>query len=427
MATRTDTRSLPYGIGHFGPVWVLVFVVALGVVALGAYGYSRQIIEGEHVTGLRDIGTMGGAPWGLYVAFELSFVGIGFGAMMLIALFRLLGITHLRPLTRMLGVISITTLFIGGWSIIADLGQPLRAILNILRYARPMSPFFGTVTIGLVAAFAVIIVYLYLFSRRDAAILARRATRWSGFLRFVAAGYQDTEAEQARRRRVSAVLAVALAVIGIGAASTSGFVFGFQQGRPGWFGALQAPGFVVRAAATGTAACIVVAVILRRALRERERLNLRVFAWLSNMMLATTVAYIYFLLVEVLTARYSATAEETRVTDALLTGEFAWIFWLSAALFAVAVLITGYQAAARRYSLALIVFAAVAVIGAGFLKRYLLVVPPLTKGQLMPYVDGSYSPTWVEYAVVAGLIGLGVVVYMLFMKVFPIMEVGDER
>ncbi len=130
---------------------------------------------------------------------------------------------------------------------------------------------------------------------------------------------------------------------------------------------------------------------------------------------------------EVLTARYSATAEDTRVTDALLTVEFAWILLLSAALFAVAVLITGYQAAARRYSLALIVFAAIAVIVAGFLKRYLLVVPPLTKGQLMPYVDGSYSPTWVEYAVVAGLIGLGVVVYMLFMKAFPIMEVGDER
>ena len=56
-------------------------------------------------------------------------------------------------------------------------------------------------------------------------------------------------------------------------------------------------------------------------------------------------------------------------------------------------------------------------------KRYLIVVPSQTHGMLLPYGMGSYSPTWVEYAVVLGLFALAVLLYMFFVKIFPILEV----
>ena len=297
MATHTDPRSLPYGIGQLSAGWILAIVALLALLALGAYAYSRQLIEGEVVTGLRDVGTAGGAPWGLYIVFELYAVGIGFGAMLLIGLIHLMGWTHLRPLTRTLGLMTLTTLVIGYLSVMADLGQPLRAIINIARYARPMSPFFGTFTVGLITSLAVTWVYLYLDSRQDAAILAERPTGWRKWLRFIAAGYQRAPQEATRHRRVSAVLAVLLIGVGLASASSSGFVFGIQIARPGWFSALQAPGFVVLGALTATGVLILMASALRWVLGEPARLDMRVFTWLNNIMLGLTLAYLYFLFV----------------------------------------------------------------------------------------------------------------------------------
>jgi Ni/Fe-hydrogenase subunit HybB-like protein len=59
-------------------------------------------------------------------------------------------------------------------------------------------------------------------------------------------------------------------------------------------------------------------------------------------------------------------------------------------------------------------------------KRFLIVVPSLTKGSLLPYEPGVYSPTLVEIGVVLGLFALGALLMGLFAKAFPIMELADD-
>ena len=56
-------------------------------------------------------------------------------------------------------------------------------------------------------------------------------------------------------------------------------------------------------------------------------------------------------------------------------------------------------------------------------KRILIVVPSQTHGTLLPYGTGLYSPTWVEYSVILGLLALGALLLSLFMRVFPIIEI----
>jgi Ni/Fe-hydrogenase subunit HybB-like protein len=58
-------------------------------------------------------------------------------------------------------------------------------------------------------------------------------------------------------------------------------------------------------------------------------------------------------------------------------------------------------------------------------KRYLVVVPSETHGQLLPYEVGSYAPSLVEYAVVIGLFSLGALLIGAFMKTFPIIEMEE--
>ncbi len=426
MAARSEARLLPYGIGNFSLGWILAVVVLLILAVLGVYAYGVQLSQGLVSTGLRDTGSMGGAPWGLYIAFELYLVGAGFGALVIIALIRLSRLPHLQPLVRPASLLALAALIAGSLSVIADLGQPLRGLINLARYARPMSPLFGTFTIGTVTSLLLVIVYLYLDGRRDAALLAQRPTAWRGFLRFVAAGYHDSPGERQRHAQTSFALVLLLLLWGLVSASTSGFVFGIQVGRPGWYTALQAPGSVVLALAVATGLLTVIAAILRPVVDAARQLDHRVFVWLNNFLLLVTLVYVYFMVVEILTMGYAGALQEASLAAALLTGTYAWLYWLAAAFLLAAALISGIQALAGRYAQWLIVLSAVLVNGGALTKRYLLVVPSLTQGRFLPYGPGIYAPTWVEYAVVVGLLALAALLFVIFMKVFPILEVPEE-
>ncbi len=422
----TQIEKLPYGIGRLTAGWSLLVGLLLVFISLGAYAYYRQFTEGEVVTGLRNIGTMGGATWGLYVAFVIYFVGVSFAGITVAALIRLLNLSHLRPVSRMAELLTIISLILAAFSILADLGQPLRGIVNLLRYARPQSPFFGTFTLVISGYLFASLVYFYLAGRRDAALMAQYETPFRWFYRLWAAGYQDTPAERERHRRTSFWLAIAILPLLVTAHSTLGFVFGLQIGRPAWFSALQAPAFVIMAGVSGVGLLIIIAAVLRRILNEREHLSVAVFQWLGRFLMVLILAYLYFMIVELLTSTYTGHHHEVRLTQAMLWGEYAWIYWPSVTSLLIPVVLLIRQALTHQWRIGLLVASGVLVNLAAVGKRYLIVVPSQTQGSLLPYGSGSYVPTWVEYSIVLGLFALGALLYALFMKLFPIMPIPER-
>ena len=271
------------------------------------------------------------------------------------------------------------------------------------------------------------LVYLWLTSRRDAALLARQESRLRWLHRLVAVGYRDTEAERKRHQKATFWLAVSILPMLIVAHSTLGFVFGLQVGRPGWYSALQAPAFVVLAGVSGTGLLIVLAAIVRKHLARDVGLNTPVFAWLGRFMMILLLVYLYFMITELLTATYAGSERELRVTREMLWGEYAWIFWTSVALLVVPLVVLVYQALTKRWRLGWLVASGLAVNLGAIGKRYLIAVPSQTHGTLLPYAEGSYSPSWVEFLVVLGLIALGALAIGAFMKVLPIVELEHEE
>ncbi len=424
MSVRAE--RLPHGVGRLSAAASFLVFALLALVALGIYAYSRQFVEGEIVTGMRDIGTMGGAAWGLYIAFVVYFVGVSFAGITIAAVVRLLDLEFLRPISRMAELLTVITLLLGAFSVLADLGQPLRGIINLFRYGRPMSPFFGTFSLVMSGYLFASLVYLYLSGRRDAALMAQRQTSLRWFYRLWAAGYRHTAEEQARHHRTSFWLALSILPLLVTAHSTLGFVFGLQTGRPGWYSALQAPGFVVLAGVSGTGLLIVVAALLRQTTGARDQLGMAVFRWLGNFLMVLTAAYLYFIVVEWLTSAYAAHTSEARVSASIMSGTYAPVFWASVGLLVLSFGVLFVQFVTRRHSLALIVLAGVLVNLAAIGKRFLIVVPSQTHGTLLPYGPGYYSPTWVEYSVIVGLVSLGTLLFILFVKVFPIIEVKEQ-
>ena len=424
MATRA-VRELPYGIGRFGPGFFALVAGLVVLVALGLVAYGRQFVEGEVVTGMRDLGPMGGAPWGIYISFVVYFVGVSFAGITVAALIRVLDLEHLRPVSRMAELLTVVALVLGAMAVLVDLGQPGRGIVNLFRYARPQSPFFGTFTLVISAYLIASMVYLYLDGRKDASLCARWPGRLQGFFRLWAAGYEDTPEHRERHQRSSWWLSLFIIPLLVIAHSTLGFVFGLQVGAFGWYGAFQPPEFVVLAGVSGVGLLIVIGAVARRMLNLREQLPLQTFAWLANFLWVLLVVYGYLMVVEVLTAVYEPGHHEERVISALLSGNYAWLYWITVAMLVVPLLALFVQTMAGRYSLPLMVTAGVLVNLAAMGKRYLIVVPSQTHGRLLPYEVGTYAPTWVEYSVIVGLVALGGLAMVVFFKVFPIMAVRE--
>lgn len=427
-AARYSTeKPLPQGVGRLTAGWIAFFVAMGLVVAVGIYAYSTQIVNGLVVTSLRDLGTMLGATWGLYVVYYVYFVGVSFAGITVAALIRLFNFEKLRSVARIAELLTIVSLVLAALSIMADLDNPSQALTNLLRYGRPQSPFFGTFALVIAGYLFASLVYLYVTSRRDASMMEERSSRMRWLYRLWAAGWTATPEQEARDRRATFWLAVAILPLLVIAHSTVGFVFGLQTGRPGWFGTLQAPGFVVLAAVSGLGNLILLSFIVRWSLKAKDRINLEAFAWLGKFLLVALLVYLYFVIVEVLTITYQTGTAEQGLSEALFSGSYGWIFWGAIIALVAAAVALLRMAISRRWSIGWVVTTGVLVNVGAVAKRYLIVVPSQTHGQLLPYPVGSYTPNRVEFAVVFGLFALGALLIGGFMKIFPIMEMEEAE
>ncbi|MBI2191674.1 MAG: polysulfide reductase NrfD [Planctomycetes bacterium] len=410
---------------HFGYAWLATVFVLACVVAVGLYAYSRQLLHGEIVTGMRTIGG-GGATWGLYIVFVIFFIGISFAGISLAGLIRLFGIATMRPIARMAELLTLVALVMGALCVLADLGQPLAGLLNLPRYARPMSPFFGTFTLVMGGYLFASFVYFFLDGRADAAWCAQRSLHFRWLYRLWACGYGDSAAEVARHHRTSLWLALSILPLLVVAHSTLGFIFGIQGGRPGWFNALQGPGFVVMAGVSGTGVLIILAALTRQLLRLHHAIRPEAFRWLGNLLLILSLTYLYFMIAEELTANYAAAESERKIAHEIVFGAYSTLFWTVVGCLTTAAGILFVHFLRGGASIGWVALAGVLVNVAAVLKRYLIVIPSQTHGMLLPYPSGTYIPSWVEVSVVVGLLALGTLLYISFAKVFPIVPVASH-
>ena len=400
-------------------LWWSTVLVLVGVVALGIYGYLQQRLHGDIVTGMRSIGE-GGAAWGLYIMLDITFVGIAFAGISIMCVARIFHLRELRPFSRIAGLMSACALSMAGLCVVADLGRPLVGLMNLPKLARTMSPFFGTFTMVVGAGLIAIVVMMYLSARADAALSAELLPRGKVFYRLLAAGYGNTPLERNRHRLVSRALSLLVLPLMVVSYSTLGFVFGIQSGRPGWFSALQAPSFMVLAAISGTGLLLLIAGLVGRFLGLGAQLPERAYRWLSTTLLVLLTVFLYFVAIEELTDRYAAASAQSSLSREMTSGAFAPLFWLMLGLFLLALVALVGMYLRRTFSLGLAMTVGLVVNVAALIKRFLIVVPSQTHGILLPYKPGAYAPTWVEYSVMFGLIALGALIFLVVVRVFPL-------
>jgi Ni/Fe-hydrogenase subunit HybB-like protein len=180
---------------------VVTLSLLLALVLLGGFAYSRQFLAGDIVTGMRTVGA-GGAVWGLYVVMDGFCLGAGVAIMASACIVRFSRDRDLEAVARIAMPVALLCFLAAALSVLADQGRPGVALVDLLQFARPQSPFFTTFTsVGGVCLFASL-VHCVLARRPDVAVYAQRPSFWQPLQHLLAAGYRGTPGQCHRRQQV---------------------------------------------------------------------------------------------------------------------------------------------------------------------------------------------------------------------------------
>jgi Ni/Fe-hydrogenase subunit HybB-like protein len=381
-------KALRGGRGYWG------WMAALAAVACaGAWSYAAQLQTGLGVTGLgRDI------TWGLYIAQFTFLVGVAASAVMVVLPYYLHDYKLFGRLTILGEFLAISAVVMCGLFIVADLGQPSRA-LNVLLHPTPGSMMFWDMTaLAGYLALNIVITRVTLEAERNAVA----PPAWI---------------------RPLIVLSIPWA---ISIHTVTAFLYNGLPGRSFWLTAMLVPRFLASAFAAGPAMLILLCLVLRRwwPLRvPREAL-----ATIALIVTYAAVAHVFFILLELFTAFYSQVPDHMRHFTYLYAGLdghrtlVPWM-WLSSALAAAALaVLLPPRTRARDGWLAL---GCGAIIVSIWIDKGLgLIVGGLVPTSLGAVVD--YAPTLRELTITAGVWAAGAAMVTGFFKITAGVRAADR-
>ena len=384
-------------------------VILLALVAVGAYAWVVQWAQGEMVTDLRTIGA-GGAVWGLYVVGDGFFASAALASLAVACVMRVLRLRGMEGVARIALPLGVAGLLASRGCVLADLGRPMAALVNLPLVGRPRSPFFGTFTLVAGASLFASVVHWALASRPGWAARAQAASRWPGLWRFLACGWQGTASAMRRRERVDFWMSLAVLPLLLGGLVILGIVFGVRAGRPAWQGRFEVVTFVVSGGAAGCSL-----LLLAPAARAPKRAGVLV----ARVMVALTGLTVLLVVSGEILVLRTPYPSVRRYARALLEGPWSGLFWTELALLFLAGIVCVAMLWRKTISLAWAVATALLVCAAVFLQRFLVLVAWQTHGLGLPWPAGVYQPTRVEWSVLAGVAAAAVLVFLFLANTCP--------
>lgn len=400
---------------------VVAVALLLAMAALGAVAYGLQCQRGDFVTGMRGIGG-GGAVWGLYVVMDGCFLGVGVALMAVACLARFSRDPAMEAAARIAMPSAIACSLGAGLSIMADQGRPLAALMNLSRYARPQSPMFVTFTaVGAVCLFASLL-HCVLARRPDLAEYAKRSSPWQALQRMFAAGYRGTPGQRYRRRKVGFWMSLSMLPALLAPATALSILFVVRAARTADLVLLEIVGFLTTSLAAGVGTLLVVAALVERLAGHEAGLGARGYRRLGRWLLLLVSLT---LLAVVATEMLSLQSREPAVAayGRALLHEYRAAFWGALVCWFVAAgLLLGAVHRRRRG----VVWAGVLVAAAAFLHHYWLLLAWQTHGLALPYAAGAYAPTWIELAVVLGIVAFCLLLLLPAVRLIPFVPLAAE-
>ena len=398
--------------------WVIVAGLSVLVFA-AAVAYLQQLKEGLGVTGLNQR-----VSWGFYIGDMVFFIGISYGGAMTSAILRLTNAPWRAPLSRIAETMAVTSVLVGAVFPLIDMGRPERMVY-LLRYGQVGSPVLWDV-IAVNTYLIAGAIFLYLPLIPDIAVCRDRLGPDTGKWRYLlyerlALGWRGTD----RQKRVLAwgttVVAIVIIPLAVAVHSVLAFLFGVTS-RPGWDSTIFAPYFVLGAMFSGVATVIIAVAGFRWAYHLEEYITRKHFEYLGYIMMTLGAGYGYFMFSEYMTEGYKLHEGARDMMELMIVGRlapFMWLFGIGGLV--VPILLVALPITRNIFG---ITTAALAVLAAMWLKRFLIVVPGLAE-PMMPTPLVIYWPSRVEIMITLGAVAAIPLLMMLFFRLFPIISIFE--
>ena len=405
--------------------WYLWVAILSVIVLFGVYALVRQIQEGQIITGMRD-----NAVWGIYTANFIFFMGLSYAGALVSCSFQLLRIQWAKPLLRIAELITVSTLVVGAPYILFCLGR-LDRIYYLFMYGRIQSPITWDV-IAIATDLVFCSAFLYFTHIRDFAKLRDmkelKVAKWRKKLYAVLAlNYRGTSLQKKYLHQAHDIMAAIIIPTAVIAYSLLSWLFGMSL-KPGWHSTIFGPYFVVTAAYSGIAFMIIIMWLYRKSRKLEYIITNKHFNYMAFGLVILTMFYGYFTFSEYITDWYN----QTRQMSTLLAKFLDWSQYGSLQLFhviftmIVPLIIIGLPWFRSINSVTLV---SVFVVIALWVKRYLIVVPPL-ETPFIPVQDirpdyVHYSMSWVEISMTIAGIALIILIFTIASKIAPIIPVAE--
>ncbi len=410
---------------RFGRLWLAGFIVALALALLLTFGIGWLLATGVGIWGLNIP-----VAWSFAIADYVWWIAIGMGGTFTSAALYLTRRDWRNSLNRYAETMTVFAVSVSGIFPILHLGRPwffywlfpYPDVMNVWPQWRSSLEwdFFAIIAYLLVS-----ILYWYVGMIPDLATLRDRAptlarARWYGFF---ALGWRG-EARHWRRFETVSLLLAGLAVPLVFSVHSM-VALDFSEGLvPGWHSTIFPSFFVAGALFSGFAMVLALGIPMRKAFHLEPYITERHLVNMAKMLLAVGLVVDYSYLSEIFTAFYSMDPYEVALTKNRFFGSYAWVFW-GTILFNVVLIQLLWVPRIRANPRALMAISLGVLFGM-WLERFMLIVTTLYR-DFVPSSWGMFYPTFWDIAFLAGSMGLFFVLYLLFVRLIPVVSMFELR
>ena len=394
----------------------LIILSVFGLV-IGAWGMFQRLAFGH-------LGMNYGSfvPWGLWVAFDLFFLGLTAGAFLITILtyvFRIKLLANLGPLAVFTVLVTLMAEFL---IISLDLGHPLRT------YRFLISPNIGSMlfwlVVFIVSMWIIYVPWLYFLLREQLITWGNDATRAGHKVyRFLAFGKTDYTLEDRqqdhRRTRLLSYISLPIGVIFFGA---HGAIFAILNNRPLWNSALLPLIFIMAALLSGGALITFLAYLYQ----PDEKL----IHPLGHVVLLILLSFLFLEALQFFVGYQSKVTGIVTSLDLVAFGSYWWAFWIVHLV--IGSIIPAYLLIRYPENSRMVAYACFLIIITFLAVRLNYLIPDMAVYKLEGLQNTffhqrlrpEYVPNLNEWLVSIWVISLGLLAFLLGTRWLPVIQAG---
>ncbi len=418
------TREIAATLGNPSRLYYIVLGFVLFVLAIGIGALLYQIRFGLGVAGYTPP-----VMWGVYITSFVFWVGIAHCGTLISAILYLFRSAWRTAVYRTAEAMTVFAVMTAGLFPMFHLGRIWYAYWLLpypnqrqlwVNFKSPLVWDVFAVTTYLIVSTVFLIVGLIpdVASVRDVATGRRKKLN-----QITALGWRGTDQQWRHYLRAYLYLAALATPLVLSVHSVVSWDFAMSI-VPGWHTTIFAPYFVAGAIYSGLAMVVTLLVPIRKMFRLERYLTPDHFENLAKLILFTGLIVGYAYVVEFFIAWYSGNQFEQAAFWNRAFGEYWWASWTMFICNGFLPIFLFFRKV-RRSIPALFLLTLFVNLGMWF-ERFVIIVVSLSF-EYEPYAMGHYTPSWVEWSILAGSFAWFFMWFLLFAKNFPTVSISEVK